>query len=303
MKLDAAKESPLREKSEKLGMPFASVLQGYVMEHLLRTITRSDYKDVLWLMDAGVVGREAYEKGTAGRLDLIYMESNRRMSKYTPDEVQTFLEILSGKMVEEFFPEENRAGIVWEVQAPSVEEGTVRIHALGKVEEMSVPVELSIRRLCGEGYVPLKQQMTMLLEPTRQITYYLYPLENIFAENFLEIMEKLELVADMGAFAVVDELLRTLSVSGHRMIEVLEEKAKSQPSIRKEKRLAQLKSYRGYAYMRKRWIKYSSHHGKDVPWEEVMDRLVAFVEPVWMAFCRNEIFLDDWMPELGRFLG
>lgn len=303
MKLDVAKESPLREKSEKIGMPFASVLQAYVIEHLLRTITRSDYKDVLWLLDAGVIGREAYERGTAGRLDFIYMESSRRMARYTPDEVQMFLEVLSGKMVEEFFPEENRAGIEWEIQTPTVEDGSVCIHALGKVEEMSVPVVLFIRRLCGEGYVPLKQQMDMLLEPERQITYYLYPLESVFAENFLEIMEKLELIADMRAFAVVDELLQTLSISGHRMIEILEEKAESQPSIRKGKRLEQLKSYRQYDYMRKRWIKYASHHGKDVLWEELMDRLIAFVEPVWMAFCRNEIFLDDWMPELGRFLG
>ena len=38
-------------------------------------------------------------------------------------------------------------------------------------------------------------------------------------------------------------------------------------------------------------------------WEEVMDRIVSFTEPLWDALCENTVFLDDWMPELGRFLG
>lgn len=303
MKLNAAKESSLREKSESLGMPFASVLQGYVLEHLLRTLTRSSYKDVLWLLDSGMIGREAYEKGLAGRLELVYMESSRKMPEHWLAAGQKLSEALAEKMLEEFFPEENRAGIVWELRPLTLQEGVLRVQALGKVEDMSVPVELCIRRLSGEGYVPQKQELAMLVEPAKRITYYLYPLENIFAENFLEIMEKLELVSDMEAFAVVDDLLRTLPVSGRHILELLEETAQAHPSIRKEKRLAQLKSYRKYAYMRKRWIKYSHHHAKDVSWEEVMDLLISFTDPLWKAFCRNEVFLDDWMPELGRFLG
>ena len=38
-------------------------------------------------------------------------------------------------------------------------------------------------------------------------------------------------------------------------------------------------------------------------WEEVVDRIMAFMKPVWRALCADEIFFDDWMPELTRFLG
>ena len=38
-------------------------------------------------------------------------------------------------------------------------------------------------------------------------------------------------------------------------------------------------------------------------WEETLDLILDFLTPVWSAFCNDEIFYDDWMPELGRFMG
>ena len=36
---------------------------------------------------------------------------------------------------------------------------------------------------------------------------------------------------------------------------------------------------------------------------DALDLILAFAGPVWNCLCDNEIFCDDWMPELGRFLG
>ena len=70
-----------------------------------------------------------------------------------------------------------------------------------------------------------------------------------------------------------------------------------------EKRLNQLKSYREYGYMRKRWIAACKKQSIEAKWEDTLDTIVAFLEPIWNALCNNEIFFDDWMPELGRYLG
>lgn len=55
--------------------------------------------------------------------------------------------------------------------------------------------------------------------------------------------------------------------------------------------------------MKKRWIKYLRSQKKQEPsWEEVMALLSEFLPRIWNSVCRDEVFLGDWMPELGRFL-
>ena len=34
-----------------------------------------------------------------------------------------------------------------------------------------------------------------------------------------------------------------------------------------------------------------------------MKKFQSFMKPLWHAVCCDEIFFDDWMPELGRYLG
>lgn len=55
--------------------------------------------------------------------------------------------------------------------------------------------------------------------------------------------------------------------------------------------------------MRKRWDKSCKKVNVDAAWEDALGLIIGFIEPLWNALCANEIFFDDWMPELGRFLG
>ena len=99
------------------------------------------------------------------------------------------------------------------------------------------------------------------------------------------------------------EILSTESISGRYVMEEFEKFSESNPKLISQKRLAQLKGYREYGYMRKRWTAACKKVRKEKPWEDALDIIVAFLEPVWNALCNNEIFFDDWMPELGRYLG
>ena len=108
----------------------------------------------------------------------------------------------------------------------------------------------------------------------------------------------------MESYAIINQVLKTDSVSGRRVMEGLSDKASHAPKVLREKRISQIESYKTYSYMKKRWEKYCKNHNnlRD-SWEDVVERVVSFLGPIWKALCRNEIFFDDWMPELGRFLG
>ena len=56
--------------------------------------------------------------------------------------------------------------------------------------------------------------------------------------------------------------------------------------------------------MDKKWQQYEKRQGRaPEEWAEILERIMKFLGPTWKALCENEIFFDDWMPELERFLG
>ena len=118
------------------------------------------------------------------------------------------------------------------------------------------------------------------------------------------MLERLELVSDMGCYWKVYEILKNQSLSGRFVLEELEALTEKEPKIKTKKRLDQIAEYRTYAYMRKRWEKFlRNHKQKPVAWEEALELILNFAKPVWNCLCDNRIFFDDWMPELGKFLG
>ena len=131
-----------------------------------------------------------------------------------------------------------------------------------------------------------------------------YSKENILSENLFEMMRKLELVSDMAVYDNINEIIKNQTISGRHIMEELQACAKKEPKVLNMKRLNQVASYRNYGYMKKRWQQYAKRNKKkSEEWEDVLDRILKFTEPVWRAVCNNEIFFDDWMPDLERFLG
>ena len=107
----------------------------------------------------------------------------------------------------------------------------------------------------------------------------------------------------MKPYAVAYSILKENSVSGRHIVEIFRQKAEAKPRVVSMRRLEQVSGYRSYAYMRRRWQQHSKRNRLEVSWEDALDLILEFLTPLWSAFCNNEIFFDDWMPELGRFLG
>ena len=133
--------------------------------------------------------------------------------------------------------------------------------------------------------------------------------ESRLGEQLFEIMDKLELVSDMKPYGDAYEILKRYSVSGRQIIDIFKVRAKNKPKTVSMHRLEQVYGYRSYAYMRRRWEQYCKRLTRqqrayaNACWEETLDLILDFLTPVWSACCNDEIFYDDWMPELGRFLG
>lgn len=302
MKLTLKNEVALKEKSIALGIPFADLMRGYMLEEALQLIYSSPYEEVLWVCNPQILGLDAYRKGGEAPLCFYYLENSKAVSEEKMVPGQKLSWKLAVAMLDEIFRKERSTNITWKGRAVQTEEGFAW-NLTGCFMEMEVPLVFTFMRYENKIQIPQKCKLRLFMENAKQVEYLAYATENVLAESLYEIMSRLELIADMESYGTINRILKTMPVSGRYVMEIFGVLAQDEPKLRNEKRLEMIRSYRNYAYMRKRWEKYQRNKKQLAePWKEVIDRLLAFAEPLWNAFCHDEIFFEDWMPELGRFL-
>lgn len=293
-----------REKSKQDNIPLSDLLYGYVIEDLMCRISASSFKEYLWLNNENVLGEEAYKKTSKESLEFFYIEKVKNFSKNSIEAGDAFGAAVMELLLEELFlretsrQEEQRK---WTYQYEE-KEGYVQIFLNCTYREMQVPVTMCIKPISFSSQKPKKRELSLLFEK-KVCEYFSYSKENVLSEALFEIVHKMELISDMANYDIVNEILSTQSVSGRYILEDLKAKAVKSPKMISKKRLEQIAAYKSYGYMKKKWQQYCRvQKMEDIAWEELMDRLICFLTPLWNALCEDEIFFDDWMPELGRFL-
>lgn len=288
----------LKQISVEKNIPYSDGLWEYVAEDFLWRISAGKLEEFLWLKKPDYV--------TGERLLLYYVAGNNSKDRDPLDE------ILRNVIIEDAGIND-RSDIVWSL-AGDIDHLSINNSGnsypvekwsfLAKCDDIDVPFSIKIEWISEENAgIPVGKDIEAMNLFHKNIHINAYSPESILGEQIFEIMEKLELVSDMKPFASAYMILRDNSISGRHIIDIFKLKAQEKPKVVTMRRLEQIKGYRSYAYMKKRWNQYAKRNGIGTGWEDALDLILGFLEPVWTAFCSNEIFFDDWMPELGRFLG
>jgi hypothetical protein len=290
------------DKCAKDDIQVSDILYGIAVENLLQRIERSTFRDYLWLTNEQSIGLEAYKKKSKERIEFLYVESGKKNYLSHAVAGQPFDQDVLELMIEELFLHSDEKSS-WEYRVAESEKGKCLFLTFSYLD-MQVPVAFYIRTTSVKTQKRKKKELSLLLEERKSCTYLCYSKESILAEALFEIMRKLELISDMEAYAEANQILKEYSISGRYILEEFFAMGQKEPKVIAMKRLDQIASYRSYGYMKKRWQQYErNHHQTKEDWEEVVDRILAFMRPIWKALCADEIFFDDWMPELTRFLG
>lgn len=309
MHVGAQPDAFLLTLQEQQNMTYSEALFSYVIEALLCRIYESDYKEFLWLKNLQKLMPEYIRQGKESCFELYYVESDKYIApgKIVPG--VPWSDIFADKLQQDLLEVDWENGLSWRTKSRqsisyTTGETTTVWSICATYHQMNIPVTIKLIPLCDKNSIPQKQTLSLISRTGYKLTVYTYSAENRLADSFFEIITKLELISDMASYDTMNRILKTESVSGRHIMEMLEEKTREQPKLLREKRMDQLAGYRNYSYMKKRWEQYRKRHAiEEENWEEVIDRLLRFGKPVWRALCRHEIFFDDWMPELSRFLG
>lgn len=54
--------------------------------------------------------------------------------------------------------------------------------------------------------------------------------------------------------------------------------------------------------MRKKWNRVMKKYPRAEDWKTTHALIAAFILPIWDSAAQDQIFLDSWMPALGRYL-
>lgn len=165
-----------------------------------------------------------------------------------------------------------------------------------------IPFELRLLPYHRHNIYPRKKSRESIWDQ-EVFTYYTFPPEEYLAFAFYEILNGLEFINDLNWYKEVYEILLREPLEGRKVWESLEYLLTSYPIPSVEKRLITIADYKNYGYMKKRW-KSQSRRCKDryPQWEQVITLLVDFFTPIFEGVMKDEIFLGDWMPQLGRYL-
>lgn len=288
MKVGVNLATELKEESIKRQVDFSDLLMEYMEEDILSVLYSGKYGDKLWLI-TGAQG----DVGCEGKVSFYYKDEK---AKLTEEIVEGILAGLGGS---------SEINWMYNIRA---EGNGFRAELFGEYKEMQLPLVISFMQIENASIKPTQREWSRILKKNKTIKYWAYSPESRMCEALYEIMDKLELIGDIKTYYVVNDILKSSSISGRHIIEELSSLAEKTPKVLKEKRIDQIKSYRSYGYMKKRWNAYCkklslNQDQSPEEWEEALDRIVSFAEPIWRALCNNEVFFDDWMPELGRFLG
>ena len=246
---------------------------------------------------------EAYRNRSEKQIGFLYQPVARRIAPEKLCPGQKLSVALCKHMMLELLGGDNVQQISWSGEVTE-KEGIFYLHLTGTYRQMQVPLCIAIRSVQAKNQRPEQKEIRLPVIENRHLSYLVYAPENLLSRDLFEIVNKLELIGDMGCYDRVYQTLLHDSLSGRYVLEELSGLSEACPQVRKEFRLTQLAEYESYAYMRKRWEKYvRGHGGEPVAWVDVLHLVLAFLAPIWRSLCNNEIFFDDWMPELRRFLG
>jgi hypothetical protein len=302
MRIGIGDAGELKKRSVQLEIPFADLLWGYIIEDFMLRIYDSRYGELWWLETYPVLGLDVYREKERKTLRFCYRECKMKRSAAKTDPGQKLTEPMAEHMLEQMFSMENIWQVHWRWDLV-MESGEAKIHFVGSYRDMEVPINVVVRPISGEKLSSGIRCDALSALGGRELMYPIYAPESLLCREIYMIVERLELINDMESYYNAYRILKTESIKGRDVLDEMGGLLRSAPKVKKEQRIEQIAGYRSYAYMRQRWEKYARHHGRDeLKWEEVLDLILTFLKPIWHCLCSDEVFFDDWMPEIGRFI-
>lgn len=308
MKKERVSRADLKKKSEQFHIPVSNLIVGLIMERFIYLLSESEYAGHLWLKTEKHLEEIDFSKVHYLTIPLVYKLEEKGKTSAKEKAGQELSEELIEHMLFTIFQPDN--SLNWKDRdfkwsyVYEWDRQQVIVDVTAEFEEMKIPLQLKIDVLMLSNIHSEKKSFVPIYDNQKQVIYRHYPMEGILVEQLIEIIQYLELIPTMDAYANVYHIISKEMIDGRKVKERIEELCKCKEIDITEKRGQILLSYEDYPYMKKRWEKYRKANKKAelAEWKEISGRIYRFLIPIWESIRKDEVFFGDWMPEIGRYL-
>lgn len=280
----------IKIKSMELDIPFSNALLGYALETVITMVSNAPYTNDMWLKNGEVLGINVYKKKTSHTLIYWYngLKPLKTFAKEFLSDIERYYDDIQLHLTKaEQMSREKEEVIVMEAE----------------LEQMYIPLEIHIQKTEQMHGFPKEEKMHLFMENNKTVLVKHYPIEQSAAYHLAEILKRLELLNDMEHYIILYDILKKEPLEGRKVKDELELLCDEMNIAKTKKPMALWSTYEDYSYMKKKWKVLLRREKRENPsWKEAFCSIKVFLEPIWNAICKDEVFFGDWMPELGRFL-
>lgn len=280
----------LKTKSKQTGNSLQMHLQLFCQEEFLRRLALSKYADNL-VLKGGLFIYTLTNFESRATVDVDFLL--RQLPNSVEEMEKIITEILSVDTGNDFI--EFTAGS-FESISPQRKYTGVSCQIVGKIKNTRTPFSVDLG--VGDIIVPKaeKRKIPVQLEDFSQPEISTYSLESTIAEKFDAILQRLEMTSRMKDFYDIYYLSKMFGFDGRKLQEAISETLQNRGTSYNRNSMQQIAGFVNDSEMVAKWKRaLKDIKNPDLSFEEVVESIVNFLNPIWSKLVDEEEFFGEWI--------
>ena len=281
----------LKNQSKEEGIPFQMVLQLFAQEEFLRKLSLSQYADNL-ILKGGMFIYTLTEFDSRPTRDIDFLIKNLHGSLENIE--QTMRDICNTSTGNDFITLE-----VLGTEAISVDKKYpgVKTTFMGRIGKVRIPFSIDV----GIDDVivpdPIKRMIVTRLPDFVSPEVFTYSLESTIAEKFDAILQRMAGTSRMKDFYDIYYLSGIFDFEGEILIEAVKSTLDHRNRELQDDVFAEIEDFKNNNALNTQWKAFEPAKESGLLFDDVLDRLIAFLEPIYQTILRETDFDKRWSCE------
>lgn len=291
MNMAASVLTRLKNQSKEEGIPFQMVLQLFAQEEFLRKLSLSQYADNL-ILKGGMFIYTLTEFDSRPTRDIDFLIKNLHGSLENIE--QTMRDICNTSTGNDFITLE-----VLGTEAISVDKKYpgVKTTFMGRIGKVRIPFSIDV----GIDDVivpdPIKRTIVTRLPDFVSPEVFTYSLESTIAEKFDAILQRMAGTSRMKDFYDIYYLSGIFDFEGEILIEAVKSTLDHRNRELQDDVFAEIEDFKNNNALNTQWKAFEPAKESGLLFDDVLDRLIAFLEPIYQTILRETDFDKRWSCE------
>lgn len=278
----------LKNQAKEEGISYQIGLQLFFQEEFLRRLSLSEYRDNM-ILKGGMFIYTLTEFDSRPTRDMDFML--RKMSNELSD-IRTVMENVCAVPTENNYIKLEVTGtehITMEKKYPGV-----KTKLIGRINNVRVPFSIDVG--IDDVIVPEAEVRSLVtrLEGFSAPRIYTYSIESTIAEKLDAILQRMETTSRMKDFFDIYYLSSMFDFSGEVLQEAIKQTAEHREHTLEKEAFKRIANFSLNRFLIQQWSNFEPARDVGLAFEDALDRIHSFIEPVVMSIIEEKEFSLRW---------